>query len=119
MRKETDPIPETLCFILLKLPSDGQSPETQLSREKHFMLLRLKVSKNVGQSYYSHIATYSCSYLLQKDLLFKKCVVEYSADRGLFARSTRAVTRVEHPYRYTVTDVNGRVWMNILLGSHT
>jgi hypothetical protein len=28
-RTETDPITETLCFLVLTIPDDGQGPETQ------------------------------------------------------------------------------------------
>jgi hypothetical protein len=29
LRTEVDPITESLCFIIFRIPNDGQSPETQ------------------------------------------------------------------------------------------
>jgi hypothetical protein len=29
LRMETDPVSETLCFLVFKIPDDGQIPETQ------------------------------------------------------------------------------------------
>jgi hypothetical protein len=29
---ETDPVSGTLCFVVIRIPDDGQSPETQWSR---------------------------------------------------------------------------------------
>jgi hypothetical protein len=29
LRRKTDPVSETLCFPVFRIPDDGQSPETQ------------------------------------------------------------------------------------------
>jgi hypothetical protein len=41
LKSEIDLISETLCFLVFRIPDDGQSPQTSDSGRKYFFLLKI------------------------------------------------------------------------------